>query len=244
MKKLNKLKYDKVNILGKCNINQTFQVDMMYNASTTDRAINGNMIRFVNFWFNPSKSDYGSEEVYTSIVNRIVEKNDYMREFKIKSLEVNFDYSTELDFDRLYTLAKIISDVLSKKGYKTLNINSDIVGFDYKSDEFTNKYRSYKWFKYKSKNAKHKQLEVKLYQKAEGINRFEIIFNNNDSRMFKSLADSSISSGTRIKSTFKQIYNDIVEVLEEDKELWSDEGIAEFMNAYCIALENDIEQVA
>lgn len=87
-------------------------------------------------------------------------------------------------------------------------------------------------------------MQVKLYQKADEINRFEIIFNNNNSRMFKSLADSSISSGARIRNTFQQIYNDIVEVLEQDQELWNDDGVAEFMNAYCIALENDIEQVA
>lgn len=242
MKKLNKLKYDKVNILAKCTTEQTFMADMMYRATTIDRPIQGSIIRFVNFWFNPKP--FGDEEVYSTIVNRIVEKNDYMRDFKIKSLEVNFDYSTKLEFHNLHLLAKIISDVLSSRGYKTVNINADIVGFDYKNDEFTNRHKSYKWYKYKSKNAKHKQLEVKLYQKADGINRFEIIFHNNDSRMFKTLADSSISSGARIKNTFQQIYNDIVEVLEQDPELWNDEGIAEFMNAYCIALENDIEQVA
>ena len=135
MKKLNKLKYDKVNILARCNTEQTYQVDMLYNASTNDRPINGNMIRFVNFWFNPKP--FGDEEIYSAIVNRIVEKNDYMRDFKIKSLEVNFDYSTELSFDRLHTLAKIMSDVLSSRGYKTININADIVQFDYKNDEFT-----------------------------------------------------------------------------------------------------------
>lgn len=242
MKKLNKLKYDKVNILAKCNTEQTYQVDMLYNATTTDRPIQGNLIRFVNFYFNPKP--FGDEEVYSSILNRIVEKNSYMREFKIKSLEVNFDYATELEFDQLQLLAKIITDVLSSRGYKTLNINADIVRFNYKNDEFTNRFRSYKWFKYKAKNSKHKQLEVKLYQKADGINRFEIIFHNNNSRLFKSLADSSISSGARIRNTFQQIYNDIVEVLEKDQELWNDEGIAEFMNAYCLALENNIEQVA
>lgn len=241
MKKLNKLKYDKVNILGKCNINQSFMVDMMYSASTTDRAINGTMIRFVNFWFNPSKSDYGSEEVYTSIVNRIVEKNSYMREFKIKSLEVNFDYATELKFDQLHTLAKIISDVLSSRGYKTVNINADIVRFDYRCDEFTNRYRSYKWYRQKGKN---KFLEVKLYRKAEGVNRFEVIFHNVDCRHFKKLDESSISSGTRINKTFQAIYRDIFNLLEQDIQLWNDEGIAEFMNSFRMALDEDIEQVA
>ena len=141
-------------------------------------------------------------------------------------------------------LAKIITDVLSDRGYKTLNINADIVGFNYRNDEFTNRYRSYKWFKYKSKNAKHKQLEVKLYRKAEGINRFEIIFNNNNSRMFRELADSSISSGIRIRNTFQAIYNDIYNLLEQDQELWNDEGVAEFINAYRLTLDEDIEQVA
>lgn len=242
MKKLNRLKYDKVNILAKCNMEQTYQMDMLYKASTTDRVINGTIVRFVNFWFNPKP--FGDEEVYSSILNRILEKNSYMNKFKIKSLEVNFDYSTELTFERLQILAKVITEVLGKKGYKTLNINANIVGFNYKNDEFTNRYKSYKWFKYKSKNAKHKQLEVKLYQKADGVNRFEIIFNNNDSRLFKTLDDGSIVSGTRIKSIFQQIYNDIYTLLEKDKKLWNDEAIFEFMNAYCIALENDIEQVA
>lgn len=242
MKKLNRLKYDKVNILAKCNMEQTYQMDMLYKASTTDRVINGTIVRFVNFWFNPKP--FGDEEVYSSILNRILEKNSYMNKFKIKSLEVNFDYSTELTFERLQILAKVITEVLGKKGYKTLNINANIVGFNYKNDEFTNRYKSYKWFKYKSKNAKHKQLEVKLYQKADGVNRFEIIFNNNDSRLFKTLDDGSIVSGTRIKSIFQQIYNDIYTLLEKDKKLWNDEAIFEFMNAYCLVLEENKEQVA
>ena len=236
---LNKLKYDKVNILAKCSTDQTYQPDMLYNATHNDRAINGNMIRFINFWFNPKP--LGDEETYSYILNRLTEKNNYMRELKIKSLEVNFDYSTELGFDRLEMLGKIITDVLAKRGYKTLNINADIVGFDYSVDEFNNRFRSFKWYKYKSKKAKHRQLEVKLYRKAEGINRFEIIFHNNDNRLFKTIEESSISSGARIKSTFKQVYDDIIEVLELDKDLWNNEGIADFMNAYCLVL-GDIEE--
>lgn len=242
MKKLNKLKYDKVNILAKCTTEQTFMADMQYNATITDRAIQGNMIRFIDFWFNPSKSDYGSEEVYSNILNRITEKNSYIKEFKVKSLEVNFDYKTELGFDSLQLLGKIITNTLAKRGYKTLNINADIAGFDYKYDEFTNRYRSYKWYRQKGKN---KFLEVKLYRKAESINRFEIIFYNVDCRHFKILNESYISSGHKITKTFKQIYDDIYELLEQDQELWNDEGIAEFMNSFRLMLDElEIEQVA
>ena len=226
MKKLNKLKYDKVNVISKCATDQTFMVDMLYSASTTDRAINGSMIRFVNYWFNPKP--FGDEEVYLNILNRITQKNNYMRDFKIKSLEVNFDYATELGFDQLHTLAKIISDVLADRGYKTLNVNADIVGFDYKNDEFTNRFRSYKWYRQKGRN---KFLEVKLYRKAEGMNRFEIIFHNVDCRHFKTLDETLISSGIKITKTFQVIYNDIYNLLEQDQELWNDEGIAEFINA-------------
>lgn len=240
---LNKLKYDKVNILGKCSTDETFQVDMLYNASTKDRAMNGKIIRFVDFYFNPKP--FGDEQIYLDILDRVMRKNNYM-ELKIKSLEVNFDYSTELAFNNLEVLAKILASVLSDRGYKTVNINADIAGFDYKKDEFKDKFRSYKFFKYKSKNAKHKQLEVKLYRKVDGINRFEIIFHNNDMRLFKTVEDTSISSGTRIRSTFQEIYNDIIKVLDEDENLYNNEGIAEFINAYCLALEEaeEVEQVA
>lgn len=237
---LNKLKYDKVNILAKCNTEQTYQPDMLYNAVHNDRAIQGNMIRFVNFFFNPKP--YGDEETYLYIVNRITSKNEYMRELKIKSLEVNFDYSTELGFDRLELLGKIITSVLSKRGYKTLNINADIVGFDYEVDEFNNRFRSFKWFKQKGRN---KFLEVKLYRKTDTINRFEIIFHNVDCRHFKTLDETLISSGNRINKIFSKIYDDIYRLLELDKDLWADEGIAEFMNSLRMALdETEVQRVA
>lgn len=240
---MNKLKYDRVNILAKCKTEEMFQPDMLYNVTTTDRAIKGNMIKFVNFYFNPKP--IGNEELYSSIVNRILDKNSYMRDFKVKSIEINFDYSTDLNFNQLNILGKIITDILSKKKFKTLNINANMVEFNYKIDEFQERHKSYKWFKYKSKNSKHKKLEVKLYKKANNLNRFEIIFYNNDCRMFKTLDDSFISSGTRIKLTFQEIYDDIYQLLESDKELWNNEGVAEFMNAFKITLDNmEVEQVA
>lgn len=237
---LNKFKYDKINILGKCSTEETFQVDMLYNATTTDRAINGKMVRFVNFFFNPKP--FGDEKKYINIMERIVEKNNYMSDFKIKSLEVNFDYSTESSFDRLEMLGKIIASVLSDRGYKTLNINADIVGFDYRCDEFQERFRSYKWYKPKGKN---KFLEVKLYRKTDNVNRFEVIFHNVDCRHFKTLDETLISSGARINKTFNKLYDDIYTLLELDKDLWNDEGIAEFMNSFRMALdEAEIQRVA
>lgn len=235
----NKLKYDKINILGKCDINQNYAVDMLYNATQTDRAINGKMVRFVNFFFNPKP--YGDEERYKDILGRVLQKNNYMKDLKIKSIEVNFDYFSDLDFSELEMLGKILTDVLSKKGYKRLNINADVKEFNYKENEFKEKFTSYKFFKYKSKN---KFMEVKLYRKFDGVNRFEIIFYNVDNRIFKNF-EESLLSGNKIKKVFKDIYNSIYNVLENDKELWKDGGIVEFINAFCLALEREnIEDVA
>lgn len=237
---LNKLKYDKVNILAKCSTEQTYQPDMLYNAVHSDRVIQGNMTRFVNFFFNPKP--LGDEATYTYIVNRITSKHEYMKELKIKSLEVNFDYSTELGFDRLGLLGKIITDVLGKRGYKTLNINADIVGFNYSVDEFNNRFRSFKWYKPKGRN---KFLEVKLYSKTDNVNRFEIIFHNVDCRHFKTLDETLISSGNRINKTFSKIYDDIYTLLELNKDLWNDEGVAEFMNSFRMALDEiEVQKVA
>lgn len=235
----NKLKYDKINILGKCEINQNYAVDMLYNATQTDRVINGKMIRFVNFFFNPKP--YGDEERYKDILGRILQKNNYMKDLKIKSIEVNFDYFTDLEFNELEMLGKILADVLSKKGYKRLNINADVKEFDYKENEFQEKFTSYKFFKYKSKN---KFMEVKLYRKFDSVNRFEIIFYNVDNRIFKNF-EESLLSGEKIKKVFKDIYDSVYNVLENDKELWKDDGIIEFINAFCLALEREnIEEVA
>lgn len=237
---LNKLKYDKVNILAKCSTEQTYQPDMLYNATHNDRVIQGNMIRFINFWFNPKP--LGDEKTYSYILNRLTEKNNHLRELKIKSLEVNFDYSTELGFDRLELLGKIITDILAKKGYKTLNINADIVEFNYSVDEFNNRFRSYKWYKPKGRN---KFLEVKLYSKTDNVNRFEIIFHNVDCRHFKTLDETLISSGNRINKIFSKIYDDIYTLLELNKDLWNDEGIAEFINSFRMALdETEVQRVA
>lgn len=237
---LNKLKYDKVNILAKCSTEQTYQPDMLYNAVHSDRVIQGNMTRFVNFFFNPKP--LGDEATYTYIVNRITSKHEYMKELKIKSLEVNFDYSTELGFDRLGLLGKIITDVLGKRGYKTLNINADIVGFNYSVDEFNNRFRSFKWYKSKGRN---KFLEVKLYRKTDTVNRFEIIFHNVDCRHFKTLDETLISSGNRINKTFSKIYDDIYTLLELNKDIWNDEGVAEFMNSFRMALDEiGVQKVA
>lgn len=237
---LNKLKYDKVNILAKCSTEQTYQPDMLYNATHNDRVIQGNMIRFINFWFNPKP--LGDEKTYSYILNRLTEKNNHVRELKIKSLEVNFDYSTELGFDRLELLGKIITDILAKKGYKTLNINADIVKFNYSVDEFNNRFRSYKWYKPKGRN---KFLEVKLYSKTDNVNRFEIIFHNVDCRHFKTLDETLISSGNRINKIFSKIYDDIYTLLELNKDLWNDEGVAEFMNSFRMALdETGVQRVA
>lgn len=237
---LNKLKYDKVNILAKCSTEQTYQPDMLYNATHNDRVIQGNMVRFINFWFNPKP--LGDEKTYSYILNRLTEKNNHVRELKIKSLEVNFDYSTEVGFDRLELLGKIITDILAKKGYKTLNINADIVEFNYSVDEFNNRFRSYKWYKPKGRN---KFLEVKLYSKTDNVNRFEIIFHNVDCRHFKTLDETLISSGNRINKIFSKIYDDIYTLLELNKDLWNDEGIAEFMNSFRMALdETGVQRVA
>lgn len=230
---LNTLKYDKINISAKCDQSATFNVDMLYNATYSDRIIKEKKIRFFNFYFNPKPS--GDEKTYRDILNRILRKNNHMSEFRIKSLEVNFDYSTELEFIQLSKLAKVITTVLSRKHYKTININADIVAYDYKVDKIEDRYTSYKWFRKKSQN---KFIEVKLYRKKEKVNRFEIIFHNVDYRHFKELSDSYISAGNKIQKVFEEIYHDIYEELEVDSALWKDDGIEEFMNNFRLTLDN------
>ncbi|MGL4947403.1 MAG: hypothetical protein ACRCZ0_07155 [Cetobacterium sp.] len=230
---LNILKYDKINIIAKCNREQTFQADMLYNAITTDRVIGSEMVRFVNFYFNP-KPD-GDEGTYTKILNRIVSKNSYMREFRAKSIEINFDYSTDYSFEKMYLLAKILSDILDKKKFRKININADIQAFNYRKHELVERFEGYKWFKKKGKN---KLLEVKLYKKADNVNRFEIIFHNVNSRLFKTLDETKLSTSNRINKTFTEIYKSLYELLEHDLSLFDDEGISEFINSFTLALND------
>ncbi|MGL6120713.1 MAG: hypothetical protein ACRC0V_09435 [Fusobacteriaceae bacterium] len=228
---LNILKYDKINIIAKCNLEQRFEFDMLYNAITTDRVIGSKMIRFVNFYFNPKPLN--DETSYINILERIVQKNYYMKEFRAKSIEINFDYTTDLHFSQMYLLAKVLTDILDKKKFKKININADIQSFDYQKDELTERIEGYKWFKKKGKN---KLLEVKLYKKDDNINRFEIIFYNVNSRFFKSLDETKLSTSKRINKTFLDIYKSLYKTLEADLSLFNDEGISEFINSFAITL--------
>lgn len=236
---MNILKYDKVNLIAKCDISQNFNIDMMYNATYFDR-VNKNstyLTRYVNFYFNPKP--FGDEETYSYLINKILEKNTHMKDFKIKSLEVNFDYETSLDFNQLDLLGKVLATVLSKQNFKKVNINAEINEFNYETDEFKNNITSYKFYKYKSKNARNKFLEIKLYKKNPTIIRFEIIFYNSDNRLFKNLNESYISSGKRIKKTFNSIYNNFLVILNENNNLWENQGISEFINAFCLTLSEE-----
>ncbi|MGL5124360.1 MAG: hypothetical protein ACRC6U_00020 [Fusobacteriaceae bacterium] len=230
-----KLKYDKCNLIAKCDVERDYVEDMLYNATTVIRCNveSKKKFKYVNFFFNPKPKQ--DEDTYIEIVNRILNKNSYMKDFKIKSLEVNFDYETTLEFNNLEKLGKLLSDILAAKGYKTLNINIDNTDFDYKVDEFKDKFKSYKWFKYKSRN---KFLEIKLYGKSENINRFEIIFFNVDNRIFRDVNETCLSKSRKIYNKFTEVYECLIKKIDDDDELLLDDGVVEFLNALRMTLDN------